>query len=256
MIRKRKTFLTEGRAEFKAKFGEDRLNRFLAIKNKIPNDQQKYKDMDYITARATPEQLDKMLDYYDSYVTPTQKKKQDLERKKQLAQGGYEFIGERNGWRVYYIKTYEASNYYGRGTKWCVSGDNVYADGKHPRDHFAEYLQYGRLYFYLKGTQKIAVFIYDRVKEGKVEIYDDADRIMYFNDLPEDFPDMSDLIEGAPCGYIPMSEECAEASFDTFAQGSGVYAFDPRWFRTGQIDRSDSFMNCLNFFLDNGYELQ
>lgn len=93
--------------------GEDLANRFFALK-KMNRLKSPYNDLYYWLKKDVVD-LEDFINDLESEKSATQQRKED----KQGAKVVYE---DENG-KVYEITTYDAAKYYGKGTKWCISGN-------------------------------------------------------------------------------------------------------------------------------------
>lgn len=88
---------------------------------------------------------------------------------------GAELIYEDNLWKVYRITTYEAAQYYGKNTKWCITG--TYNRGE---DYFNDYINTegldGGYYFYINKQDPSKKYCLLQTKDGTVKsIWDPMD---------------------------------------------------------------------------------
>ena len=90
--------------------------------------------------KKTQEEFIDFLAVIEHRVSETQKAKIDKE--------GAKFIKTINGYAVYLISSYEASLFYGRNTKWCISSVDT-------RDYWEQYTENGKIFFFfIKGDIK------------------------------------------------------------------------------------------------------
>lgn len=99
------------------------------------------------------------------------------EKKKDIKSKGSEKVYENDKCVVYHIKNAEASCLLGKGTKWCISGDD--AD-----THFNGYSKKVNIYFVFdKSTkEKYAIVVYT---EGSVEVFNSADEKIDYSELKD-----------------------------------------------------------------------
>lgn len=131
----------EDRASFKAKFGEELLNKYLAIRNKITD--PIWKDMDVVARDRTPEELEQ---YINNFQSNTQKKKQNKIE-------GSEKIYSDKDWDVIKVTSYPAMAQIGYGTKWCIAG-NYQGHESEGQYYFNEYLKKMAVPYYLVYIDK------------------------------------------------------------------------------------------------------
>ena len=156
--------------------GEDIANKFLALKSKFKSPEN---DLYYWIKNKTPEELEDALLELESKVSNTK-------AKKDIADQGAELIGESEHWKIYHITTFEASQKYGRDTKWCITGINNWGD-----KYWREYTGRGLEFYFLitKGEydqrgrdSKIAIAVYPDGK--RCEVYDQRDTLIHLSTVP------------------------------------------------------------------------
>lgn len=123
--------LTEAKQDelnFQNKFGDKLTQRFLAVRNKLSSPENDYY---YWIKNKSEDELNK-------YLTTIEDTKSKTQQKQELKQEGAELVYDKDGWKVYKILTYDASKFYGKGTKWCISGNYNGAEsrGKHYFDDY------------------------------------------------------------------------------------------------------------------------
>ena len=89
--------------------GDDYYNKYLRIKNRISDTD--YKDI-YRLIKKDP---DEVKNYIDNF-------KSNRDSVKAAKEGATELY-EDSDWVVYRITSYNAAKYYGKNTKWCISGN-------------------------------------------------------------------------------------------------------------------------------------
>lgn len=158
--------------------GEDLANRFLAIKNRLKAPEN---DLYYWIKSKTPADL-------DAAVRSIENSKSNTQLKKDIADEGAKLVAETEHWKIYHITTFEASQKYGRDSKWCITG----AIGGGDR-YWKQYTDAGIEFYFLitkdtynpRGTDsKFAVAVYTKELEGNVEIYNQQDTLVYAEDIP------------------------------------------------------------------------
>lgn len=188
--------------------GEDLANRFLAIKNKLKAPEN---DLYYWIKNKTPEELESFLANIESTKSKTQVKKD-------LADQGAELVCDSKHWKVYRITTFEASQKYGRDTKWCITGVNNWGD-----KYWNEYRKNGIEFYFLitkgeydpRGTDsKIAIALYKNTLSCEVFNQQDTPiplaKVPYLDEIKLPGIDMANLqngIECFECGSIIENEE-------------------------------------------------
>jgi hypothetical protein len=156
--------------------GEDLANRFLAVKNKLKAPEN---DLYYWIKNKTPEELEQKILEIESTKSVAQ-------IKREVADEGAELVCDSKHWKVYRITTFEASQKYGRDTKWCITGINNWGD-KYWKDYTGRGLQF---YFLItkgeydpRGTDsKIAIAVYPDNK--RCEVYNQKDALIPLSAVP------------------------------------------------------------------------
>jgi hypothetical protein len=160
--------------------GEDLAKRFFVLKPKLKSPEN---DLYYW--------LKKDLNDFEQFINDTENKKSKTQQKKSISDGA-KLVGENEYWKVYHITTFEASQKYGRDSKWCITGVDGYGD-RYWKAYTDEGIQF---YFYItKGDynrrgkdSKFAIAVYPN---GRYEIYNQQD--IRVSDIPcapkiEDIP--------------------------------------------------------------------
>lgn len=156
--------------------GEDLANRFLNVKNRLKSPEN---DLYYWVKNKTPEDL-------ELAITELENSRSATQAKKDIANRGAELIQETEHWRVYHITTFEASQKYGRDTKWCITGINDFGD-KYWKDYTDKGIEF---YFVIskdsydpRGTDnKFAIAKLPDIDE--YDIYNQQDEKVEGSDIP------------------------------------------------------------------------
>lgn len=163
--------------------GDEYYDKYVRIKNKINNPE--YKDI-YRMIKKDPNDVK---NYIDSFQSNRSNRQQDKE--------GAELIYNKDGWKVYRITTYEAAKFYGKHTKWCISGN--YAGNEDRGKHFFEwYISNRKLdggyYFYIKSNHEKYCLL--KKSNGEVEsIWNSLNYDVTYKDLPTDFPTIPEVYD-------------------------------------------------------------
>ena len=96
--------------DLKDHLGDDLYNDYMKIRDRIPKDQNEYKDFQKL--KKLP--IEDVQNFVDNFQSEADKRKE--------AKKGAKKIYENGDWIVYKITTYPASKYYGSGTTWCITG--------------------------------------------------------------------------------------------------------------------------------------
>lgn len=155
--------------------GEDLANRFLTIKNRLKAPKN---DLYYWIRQGSPEEL-------EAVVTELETTKSKTLLRKEAVSGG-DLVYESEHWKVYHITTFEASQFYGRDTRWCITG----IDGN-SYNYWTQYHDTYNIDFYFlitkgaynpRGTDsKFAIAI---KPDNTYEAFDQQDRQIAFSNIP------------------------------------------------------------------------
>lgn len=88
----------------------------------------------YYWLKRKPSELNSYINDVGLTITKTQQRKLDKQ--------GADLLYDEDGWKVYKINTYDSAKYYGKGTKWCISG-NYAGQEEQGQYYFNEYLSRG-----------------------------------------------------------------------------------------------------------------
>ena len=142
--------------------GDDYYNKYQTIKNRIYDPD--YKDI-YKLIKKNPDEVKYYIDNFKS--------NRDFIK---AAKEGARKVYEDSDWIVYHITNYDAAKYYGRDTKWCLSGnyDGLEEVGQ---QEFEKYNSKSNIYFYInkhKAREKYAI-LKNRYTDRITDVYDSAD---------------------------------------------------------------------------------
>jgi hypothetical protein len=156
--------------------GEDLANRFLAAKNRLKAPEN---DLYYWIKNKTVNELEQA-------VTELENSKSATRAKRDIADEGAELVYESEHWKVYHITTFEASQKYGRDTRWCITGVDNYGDQYwkqyHERDKVDFYFLIKKGTYNARGTDsKFAVAIYPN---NFCEVFDQQDNSISLPEIP------------------------------------------------------------------------
>jgi hypothetical protein len=131
--------------------GENLAKRFLAIRQKLKSPEN---DFYYWIKNKTPQEL-------EAFLNEKESTKSSVQIKREIKDEGAELVTEGNGYKVYKIKTYEASCLYGANTKWCISSDDI--------SHWKGYKKEGaEFYFFIGHGTKYALMVKRRTEVIKL----------------------------------------------------------------------------------------
>lgn len=188
--------------------GEETAQRFFKLKSRIKTP---YNDL-YYWLKKEPVELEYFLNDLESTKSKSQQARED--------KAGADLIYSSDGWKIYKINTYDASKHYGKGTKWCISGNYPGEEGKGEM-YFDSYKEDGvkDYYFIIHGDDKWAWLDWE-----DINVYDIEDSLWEADDTglnkkvgeKPDFPES--VIDALPNArpffdyhYIPADEALAKA---------------------------------------------
>jgi hypothetical protein len=159
--------------------GDDYYNKYQTIKNRISDPD--YKDI-YRLIKKDP---DEVKDYIDNF-------KSNRDSIKAAKEGAIKLY-EDSDWVVYKITSYSASKYYGKNTKWCISGNYPGHEGLGERyfnKYIKEYNLDGGYYFYINKHNPNDKYCILKKKSGSISSIWDAEDTNIGDSL---YPDDVDL---------------------------------------------------------------
>jgi len=193
--------------------GEELANEFLDIKSRIKPPQN---DIYYWLKRPL-EEFEEFMEESRSAISNSQKRSS--------GKSGAKLIYSDSDWKVYHITTYEASVYYGKGTKWCISGIEK---GK---EYFDDYHSNGiEFYFYInRSGEKYALSYnpttdYFEVYNAEDNPVEDIPNAPIIEGLPVFIPNMK-VINGVLIEYSKLSSDI-NVTIPNSVTSIGDYAFD------------------------------
>lgn len=126
--------------DLKNHLGDDLYNDYMKIRNKIPKDQNEYKDFQKL--KKLP--IEDVQDFVDNFQSETDLRKE--------AKKGAKKIYEDSDWLVLKITTYPAAQYYGKNTTWCITG-RYGGHEERGEEYFNDYIENNNLdggyYFFI-----------------------------------------------------------------------------------------------------------
>lgn len=153
--------------------GEETAKQYLKLK---PRMEQPFNDLYWWIKEGSPQELK---DYVD-WLTKTKSKSQ-VERE---AKQGAKLLYNKNGWKIYRIDTYEAATYYGKNTKWCISGNYPGSEGQ-GQTYFDDYKNNGVIDYYF-------IISPDNHKWCYLHTEDDFEDSVLWNEVDDGFTDIRD----------------------------------------------------------------
>lgn len=119
--------------------GDEYFDKYNLIKSKIKD--AEYKDI----YKLVKKDIDDVKNYIDGFQSKSSVKQK-------MKDSGATLIYDKDGWKVYKITTYKAAQLYGKGTKWCITG-NYRGHEEQGEEYFDAYIRSRKLdggyYFYI-----------------------------------------------------------------------------------------------------------
>lgn len=168
--------------DLKAYLGDNLFNDYMKIRDRIPKDQNEFKDFSKLKKKDKKD----IQDFVSSFQSKSDKKKSDKTE-------GAEKLYEDSDWVVYKITSYPAAQLYGKGTKWCITGRYPGHEDRGQK-YFDDYIEDNNLdggyYFYLNKKDPYEKYCVLQTEDHKIHsIWDAGDTnkgsIMGDLDLPE-----------------------------------------------------------------------
>ena len=163
--------------------GDDYYNKYQLIKNKIKDPD--FKDI-YRLIKKDP---DEVKDFIDNFQSKT-----DVRRAAKV--DGATKLYEDDEWAVYKITTYPAAQFYGKNTRWCITG-RYEGHEERGEEYFYKYISQNKLdggyYFYINKKDPYKKFCVLQKENGRIHsIWDAGDTNMGKTsvDLPMDLPEV------------------------------------------------------------------
>lgn len=138
--------------------------------------EQPFNDLYWWIKEGSPQELK---DYVD-WLTKTKSKSQ-VERE---AKQGAKLLYNKSGWKIYRIDTYEAATYYGKNTKWCISGNYPGSEGQ-GQTYFDNYKDNGVIDYYFIISPDNHKWCYLHTEDGF------GDSVLW-NEVDDGFTDIRD----------------------------------------------------------------
>lgn len=184
--------------------GDEYANIFFALKKqgRLKSPQNDI----YYWLKKKPQELRDFL--MDMHLTRSNSEQRRLDK------SGADLVYNKDGWKIYKINTYDAAKYYGKGTKWCISGNYPGSEGQ-GEEYFNDYKNRGvkEYYFIINPENHKWCYLdtedgfrdsvlWDEEDNGVDDIYDDT-----IPNLPEGVLDIlpgikNRLITEGPIVYI------------------------------------------------------
>lgn len=151
--------------DLKKHLGDDLYNDYMKIRDKISKDDNDYKDFQKL--KKLP--IEDVKSFIDNFQSETEKRKE--------AKKGAKKIYDDGDWLVYRITTYPAAQYYGKNTKWCITGRYPGHEGR-GEEYFNDYIDDNNLdggyYFYLNKKDPSDKYCVLQTQDGDIHSVWDA----------------------------------------------------------------------------------
>jgi hypothetical protein len=209
--------------------GEELAKKFLALKVKLKAPEN---DLYYWIKTKTPDEL-------ASFLAKVEGTKSNTQVKKEIADQGATLICNSEHWNVYHITTFEASQKYGRDTKWCITGINGWGD-----KYWKEYTEAGMEFYFLittgnydpRGTDsKIAIAV--NKEKNFCEVFNQQDtqiplnKVPYIDEVKLPTTNLTDLFNKVICCECGDIIEEADTYFGPHEECYCKNCFDSYYFR-------------------------
>lgn len=190
--------------------GDDYYNKYQIIKNRISDPD--YKDI-YKLIKKDP---DDVKNYIDNF-------KSNRDSVKAAKEGAVKLY-EDSDWVVYRIISYNAAKYYGKNTKWCISGNYPGHEGlgeKYFNNYIKDYNLDDRYYFYINKHNPNDKYCVLKKKSGNIAsiwnaedtnigdslYWDDID-LPYVKEVGLNTAEQEDLLFAIKDGDLEMVKQC------------------------------------------------
>ena len=212
-VRKLENIILEGKKDqdvLNDFLGDDYYNKYTAIKNKISDPD--YKDV-YKLIKKDPDEVKSYIDNFKS--------SRDLVK---AAKEGAKKLYEDSDWVVYRITSYDAAKYYGKNTRWCISGNYPGHEGlgeKYFNDYIRDYNLDSGYYFYIsKKDPNEKYCVLKKISGDIASIWDASDTdlgnsaywadldLPYVKEIGLNTSDQEDLFFAIQDGDLEMVKQC------------------------------------------------
>lgn len=190
--------------------GDDYYNKYQTIKNRISDPD--YKDI-YKLIKKDP---DEVKNYIDNFKSNRDSVK--------AAKEGATKLYEDSKWVVYRITSYNAAKYYGKNTKWCISGNYPGHEGlgeKYFNNYIRDYNLDGGYYFYINKHNPNDKYCVLKKQSGNIAsiwnakdtnigdslYWDDVD-LPYVKEIGLNTAEQEDLLFAIKDGDLEMVKQC------------------------------------------------
>ena len=189
--------------------GDDYANIFFALKKqgRLKSPQN---DIYYWLKKNPQELRDFLMDMHLSRSNSEQRR---------LDKSGADLVYNKDGWKIYKINTYDAAKYYGKGTKWCISGNYPGQESK-GEAYFNDYKNLGvkDYYFIINPENHKWCYLYANANFPESVLWDEKDNGVsnIYDDTIPNFP--KEAIEVLPGIEVHMNTTGDVADLIRFAK--------------------------------------
>lgn len=138
---------------------------------------------------------------------------------RRLDKSGADLVYNKDGWKIYKINTYDAAKYYGKGTKWCISGNYPGQESK-GEAYFNDYKNLGvkDYYFIINPENHKWCYLYANANFPESVLWDEKDNGVsdIYDDTIPNFP--KEAIEVLPGVKVHMKTTGDVADLIRFAK--------------------------------------
>lgn len=138
---------------------------------------------------------------------------------RKLDKSGADLVYNKDGWKIYKINTYDAAKYYGKGTKWCISGNYPGQESK-GEAYFNDYKNLGvkDYYFIINPENHKWCYLYANANFPESVLWDEKDNGVsdIYDDTVPNFP--KEAIEALPGIKVHMKTTGDVADLIRFAK--------------------------------------
>lgn len=247
-------FLSESKADEQRLIdfaGEDLASRFFKLRQRFKSPQN---DLYYWIKNKSPQELEQAVSNLENTKSNTQQRKE--------IDSGAKLVCESEHWKVYHITTFEASQKYGKDTKWCITG--AYGEGE---KYWKNYTNFGiEFYFCITKDEydprgqysKVAIALYE--PDDSYELYDQRDctttsyRVPHFEEIQIPGVDLDSLVNQQAYDYICDGCGALLSDYDeSFYVDDCVYCATCFEERCGYCDNCGEYMD-RDEAIQTGYE--
>lgn len=138
---------------------------------------------------------------------------------RRLDKSGADLVYNKDGWKIYRIDTYDSAKYYGKGTKWCISGNYPGQESK-GEAYFNDYKNLGvkDYYFIINPENHKWCYLYANANFPESVLWDEKDNGVsdIYDDTIPNFP--KEAIEVLPGIKVHMNTTGDVADLIRFAK--------------------------------------